>query len=128
MMVTQIDILAFSQKMFLSVIFSMNVLFFLQVLYFEFIDMNDKYENFKKIANKFCGDDLTNNLFFNIVNDFKNLRNTTLFCCYWTAIMFLATICKMILIITKSCKNRILYNLNFGNSNFVTEVEMQLII
>ena len=128
MMVTQIDILAFSQKMFLSVIFSMNVLFFLQVLYFEFMDMNDKFENFKKIANKFCGDDLTNNLFFNIVNDFKNLRNTTLFCCYWTAIMFLATICKMILIITKSCKNRILYNLNFGNSNFITEVEMQLII
>lgn len=127
MMITQIDILTFYQKMFLSVIFSMNVLLFLEYLYFELIDMNEKHENFKIIANNFCGDDLTNNLFFGIVNDFENLQSSTLFCCYWTIIMFLATICKMVLIVTKSCKNRIMYNLNSGNSNIITEVEMQLI-
>ena len=126
MMVSQIDILVFSQKMVFAISFSGIIIIFLESLYFELIDMKAKYEKLYIIANNYCGDDLTNNLFFCILNDFENLHNWTVFCCYWTLIMFLANICKICLIITKYCKKRIMFYLNFGNSSLLAE--MRLII
>ena len=128
MMTSQIDILTFYQRIFFGVFFSGNILIFLESLYYELIDMNEKYENVKNIANNFCGDYLTNNLFFCLLNDFKNLQIMTKYCCYWTVIMLLACICKVVLIVTKACKKRIMFSLNTGNSNIITQVELQLLI
>ena len=128
MMTSQIDILTFFQKIFFGIFFSGNILIFLESLYYELIDMNEKYESVKLIANNFCGDYLTNNLFFCLLNDFKKLQSMTTYCCYWTVIMLLMSICKIVLIVTKACKKRIMYSLNTGNSNIITPVEMQLLI
>ena len=127
MMIYQIDILSFIQKMIFGITFSTNICIFLESLYLEFNDMKNKYEIINIFANNFCGDDLTNNLFFCILNDFKNLQSWTLFCCYWTVIMLLASICKISLIVTKTCKKRIMLSLNFGNSHIITQVEIQLL-
>ena len=128
MMISQIDVLTFYQRIIFGILFSLNIFIFLQSLYLELIDIEEKSENIEKIANNFCGDYLTNNLFFSLLNDFKKIQNITLYCCYWTVIMFFASICKNALIITKKCKKRILLSLNFGNNNIITQVEMQLLI
>ena len=59
-------------------------------MYFLFIVYNDakfKQEKLTKIGNKFCGDNLTNILFFSILEDFKNVKNAihySIYCChYW---------------------------------------------
>ena len=128
MMISQIDIISFYQRLFFSFAFTLSILGFLQSIYFELIDMNEKYENIRNIANNYCGDNLTNNLFFCILNDFKNLENTTKYCCYWTGIMLITSFCKIILILTKAYKRRILYYLYSNNVNISTRIEMQLLI
>jgi hypothetical protein len=128
MMISQIDIISFYQRLFFAFAFTLSILGFLQSFYFELIDMNEKYENIRNIANNYCGDNLTNNLFFCILNDFKNLENTTKYCCYWTGIMLITSFCKIILILTKAYKRRILYYLYSNNVNISTRIEMQLLI
>ena len=127
MMISQIDILTFIQKFIFGLSFSVNVCIFLEGLYYEFIDLNKNYEKIKDIADNYCSDDLTNNLFFCILNDFNNLKNLIKFCGYWTVIMILASICKNVLIVTKSFKRNIMLSLNSGNYSFISQVEMELI-
>ena len=125
---SQIDILSFSQTLLFGITFSCSVFIFLENLYFEYIDMDEKYEKIYLIANNYCSDNLTNNLFFCILNDFKNLKNFILYCSYWTVIMFFMSICKIILIMTKNCKRRIMLSFNFPNANIISRIETQLLI
>ena len=90
--------------------------------------MDEKYEKIYLIANNYCSDNLTNNLFFCILNDFKNLKRSILFCSYWTVIMLFMSLCKIILIYTKNYKIRIMLSLNFSISNIITRLETQLLI
>ena len=127
MMISQIDILTFIQKFIFGLTFSSNVFIFLKGLYYDLIDLDKNFEKIKDIADNYCSDDLTNNLFFSILNDFNNLKNLVKFCGYWTVIMFLASICKNVLIVTKSFKRKIMLSLNFGNYTFINQVQMELI-
>ena len=125
---SQIDILSFSQTLLFGITFSGSVFIFLETLYFEYVNMEEKYDKINIIANNYCSDNLTNNLFFCILNDFKNLENTTKYCCYWTGIMLITSFCKIILIYTKNYKIRIMLSLNFSISNIITRLETQLLI
>ena len=128
MMISQIDILSLSQKLIFGFTFSSAVFIFLENMYYELIDMDEKNEKMKIIANNYCSDDLTNNLFFAILNDFKNLKNNILYCSYWTVIMLSVSVGKIILIFTKSCKMRIMLSFNFSNYNIISRIETQLLI
>ena len=78
---------------------------------------------------------MTNNLFFSILKDLKNILNSIHYSIYWTIIMLILSFIKIILIITKTYKKRIMYTLNNGNQiplgnhnyNIITEVETQLL-
>ena len=125
---SQIDILSFSQTLLFGITFSGSVFIFLETLYFEYVNMEEKYDKINIIANNYCSDNLTNNLFFCILNDFKNLKRSILFCSYWTVIMLFMSLCKIILIYTKNYKIRIMLSLNFSISNIISRLETQLLI
>ena len=135
MVIVQTDLLTFTQSFFLGASYAAIIAIFMHFLFIQYDNVKKNYDILYQIANKFCGDDLTNNLFFSILNDFKNLRNTIRYSIYWTIIMFILSLIKLLLIVTKSYKKRIMYTLNNGNQNpignhnynIITEVEMQLL-
>ena len=113
MMVSQTDILTFFQRIVICGSFTINISIFIECLIFEYMDMKEKKEEIKKIADNFCGDYLTINLFFCILEDFTKLEKYILYCYYFTVLMLVMSIGKIVLVITKHLKKRIMFNLNF---------------
>ena len=135
MVIAQTELLTLYQSFFLSSSYTALIAVFLQFLFNQYIEGKNKYKILDGIANKYCGDNLTNNLFFSILKDLKNIINTIQYSIYWTIIMVILSFIKILLIITKSYKKRIMYYINNGNQipignhnyNIITEVETQLL-
>ena len=135
MVIAQTELLSFPQSFLLGASYIGIISLFMHFLFIEYNDSKNKYDKIYIIANKFCGDDLTNNLFFSILEDFKNTKNSIHYSIYCTVIMLSMSIAKIILITTKAYKKRIMYTLNNGNQipignhnfNIITEVETQLL-
>ena len=135
MVIAQTELLSFSQSFLLGGSYTSIISSFMYFLFIEYNDSKNKYDRIYIIANKFCGDDLTNNLFFSILEDFRNAKNSIHYSIYFTVIMLCMSIAKIILITTKAYKKRIMYILNNGNQipignhnfNIITEVETQLL-
>ena len=135
MVIAQTELLTFYQSFILGGIYSSIIAVFMHFLFLEFNDIKEKNEILLEIANKFCGDNLSNNLFFSILKDFKYIKNAIHYSIYWTIIMFISSFIKLILMATKTYKKRIMYTLNNGNQNpignhnynLITEVEIQLL-
>ena len=135
MVIAQTELLTFSQSFILGGSYSVIISVFMRFLLLEYDNTIEKYDILNQIANKFCGDNLTNNLFFSILNDYQNIKNSIRYSIYWTIVMLSISVLKIILIITKGYKKRIMYTLNNGNQNptgnhnynLITEVETQLL-
>ena len=135
MVIVQTDLLFFYQNFFLGASYATIIAVFMNFLITEYDNTKNKYDILYQIANKYCGDNLTNNLFFSILKEFKIIKNSIHYSIYWTIIMFILSLIKIVLIITKSYKKRIMFTLNNGNQNpignhnynIITEVEMQLL-
>ena len=115
MVIAQTDLLTFSQSFFLSSSYTAIIAIFLHFLFNQYNEAKNKYKALNTIASKYCGDNLTNNLFFSILKDLKNILNSIHYSIYWTIIMLILSFIKIILIITKTYKKRIMYTLNNGN-------------
>lgn len=109
---------------FIAIIYIM-----LQSLFMEYEFINKKYKSMNIIANKFCGDELTNNLLFSIFNDYKNINYYIRYSIYWTFAMLIGSVIKFILILMKFYKERIIYTLINGNNyyNLFTHAEIQFL-
>ena len=135
MVIVQTELLSFYQSFLLGSSYCVIISIYMHFLLIEYDDTKFKYEKLSQIANKFCGDNLTNVLFFSILEDFKNVKNVIHYSIYLTVIMLIMSILKLILISTKAYKKRIMYTLNNGNQipignhnyNIITEVEIQLL-
>lgn len=135
MVIAQTELLTFFQSFILGSSYSVIISIFMRFLLLEYDNTIEKYGILNQIANKFCGDILTNNLFFSLLNDYQNIKNSIRYSIYWTIVMLNISVLKIILIITKGYKKRIMYTLNNGNQNptgnhnynLITEVETQLL-
>ena len=135
MVIAQTELLSFSQSFLLCGLYMAIISLFMHFLFIEYNESKNKYDRVYIIANKFCGDDLTNNLFFSILEDFQNAKNSISYSIYCTVIMLSMSLAKIILITTKAYKRRIMFTLNNGNQipigihnyNLITEVEIQLL-
>ena len=135
MVIAQTDLLTFPQSFILGGTYCTIIAVFMHFLFLEFNEIKEKNEILSEIANKYCGDNLTNNLFFSILKDFKSIKNAIHYSIYWTIIMLIFSFLKLILMATKTYKKRIMYTLNNGNQNpignhnynLITEVETQLL-
>ena len=135
MVIAQTEILTFYQSFILGASYTAIISIFMHFLFIEYEYTKDKYDKLSLIANKFCGDNLTNNLFFSILEDFNFAKSSIHYSIYWTGIMLSMSFLKIILISSKSYKKRIMYTLNNGNQvpignhnyNIITEVETQLL-
>lgn len=135
MVIAQNELLTFYQSFILGSSYSVIISVFLHFLFIAFDEAKEKYDLLYQISNKYCGDDITNNLFFSILVDFKNVKNAIHYSIYWTIIMLSFSFLKLILMATKSYKKRIMYTLNNGNQNpignhnynLITQVETQLL-
>ena len=135
MVIAQTELLTFYQSFILGSSYCVIIALFMYFLFIVYNDAKFKQEKLTKIGNKFCGDNLTNILFFSILEDFKNVKNAIHYSIYWTVIMLSMSLLKIILISTKAYKKRIMYTLNNGNQipignhnyNIITEIETQLL-
>lgn len=135
MVIEQNNLLTYNQNLILNSSYSVIILIYIQFLLNEFYETKKIHENISQIANKYCGDNLTNNLFFSILKDCLKIKNSILYSIYWTIIMLICSLLKFILIITNVYKKRIIFTLNNGNVNptgnhnynLITEVEIQML-
>ena len=94
--------------------FSGLISIFLHNLFLGYNDIEQKYLSLNIIANKYCGDDLTNSLFFSILNDYENFQNYNRYVIYFISIIFCISLVKFILAIVEYYQNLITYTL-FNN-------------
>lgn len=94
--------------------FSGLVSIFLRNLFLGYNDIEQKYISMNIIANKFCGDDLTNSLFLSILNDYEIFQNYNRYVIYLISIIFCISLIKFILEIVEYYQNLITYIL-FNN-------------
>jgi len=94
--------------------FSGLVSIFLRNLFLGYNDIEQKYISMNIIANKFCGDDLRNSLFFSILNDYEIFQNYNRYVIYLISIIFCISLIKFILAIVEYYQNLITYIL-FNN-------------
>lgn len=135
MVIAQTELLTFYQSLILAGSYSAIISIFFHFLLIEYDNSKEIYETLNLIANKYCGDNLTNNLFFSILKDYEIIKNSIHYSIYWTIIMLIISLLKIILIISKAYKRRIMFTLNNGNQNpignhnynLITEVETQLL-
>ena len=135
-MITQTESLNFCQNFLLEGTYSLIIYVFLYLILIEYHYVKEKYSLIEIIANKYCSDNLSNNLFFSLLNDLFLIRDYINYGVYWTILMFGMSLLKLILVVTKSFKKRIMIGLLqgnqaliIGNTNFnvIGPVETQLI-
>ena len=136
MVIKEAEYLNFCQNFILEGTYSLSIIIFLYLILSEYHYVKEKYLIIEIIANKYCSDNLSNNLFFNLLNDFFVIQNYINYGIYLTILMLGVSILKLALVVTKSFKKRILIGLLQGNQaliignynlNVITSVETQLI-
>ena len=134
MIVVQTGFLSFEQGLIFVGSYSLCIGLYLKYIFDEYNNIENKLNVMIEIANKYCGDNFSNNLFFSIIEDLNIIKYKIQYCIVWTIIILILSLIKIILLISKAYKKKIIFFLNNGNqvpigvhnNNLITEVEMQL--
>lgn len=132
MIVTQIDYANFKLHFMLSISHSLIVVLFCALIVYEYIGVFFIEKRLEEIGLKSCGDSITNNLFFSMLDDIRAISKGIFFSFLWLMVIFGCSLLKIVLIITKMKKRTILLTLMSSNNpsiqtQLISPVEIEMV-
>ena len=129
MIIMQLDSRNYKLNYILNLILFMIIIIFGTFIIFKYNKII-YYENlFNIISNEFCGDDITNNLFYSIYQNIIEIKIQIIYSIYWIVIQIFFSLIKMCLIWSKKNKFLIYHSLVYGNlnDNIISIIEINFI-
>ncbi len=131
LIVTQIEYYNLHLHLVLYIFYAVFLLFYLIMFFVEYFQMKISYEQSIEISDKFCGDNITNNILYMVRADSNILIKYIFYCIFVIIIILISTLLKGFLVFLKIKKKQVISSLINGlesnnHNNFLTRFEMEI--